>query len=58
MFDLFFGLLIVLNAVVMAAGCQYDGLDLGYDLKYAGYDTGSGALYPNAKTILSGNPEE
>jgi len=52
-FDAFFGLLIVCNAVVIAIEMQYQGLESGFIVKYPGYTTPSSESWPWCKLFLN-----
>jgi len=53
-FETFFVCIILINTVFSAFQAQYRGLDVGYDLKYRGYDQSAEALWPGAADVFSG----
>jgi len=48
-FEVFFDVLIVANTVVMALESQYDGFDIGLDVKFPGFDSPGAEIWPDAK---------
>jgi len=52
MFEVFFSLLILLQATCLALETQYSGLDWGYKLEYHGYSAPANNVWPSVPTFL------
>jgi hypothetical protein len=52
-FECFFGGLILVNTVILAAEAQYKGISVGYSVKYAGYDQTKESAWPGGEFTFS-----
>eukprot|EP00930_Biecheleria_cincta_P046089 TRINITY_DN31786_c0_g2_i1.p1 TRINITY_DN31786_c0_g2~~TRINITY_DN31786_c0_g2_i1.p1 ORF type:complete len:529 (-),score=68.80 TRINITY_DN31786_c0_g2_i1:56-1423(-) len=51
-FELFFSAMILCSALLMSVTLSYDGLELGYQIGYKGYDRAAADLYPSYEALF------